>query len=102
MWFLTLQLALMPHRPGQGSWHFLLMHARSEGQSELTTHSGRQFGGEPIISGRQEHWQRSPITLGGLLLRPQGFGSQGSATSGSITAKMEQSGYGHAVVATHG
>ena len=43
------------------------------------------MGGEPIISGRHEHWQRSPTTLGGLEFGPQGFGSHGfSATTGSI------------------
>ena len=60
----------------------------SDEQSEFTTHSGRQLGGEPIISGRQEHWQRSPITRGGLLFGPQGFGSHGSTYS-SITAKQK-------------
>ena len=74
----------MPHSPGQGSWHLRLMHALSEGQSELTTHSGRQFGGEPIISGRHEHWHLSPITRGGLLFGPHGLGSQGSTYTGSI------------------
>ena len=60
----------------------------SDEQSEFTTHSGRQLGGEPIISGRQEHWQRSPITRGGLLFGPQGFGSHGSTYS-STTAKQQ-------------
>ena len=54
-WFLTSHFALTPHNPGQGSWHFLLMHALSIGQSAFTTHSGLQFGGEPIIPGRQVH-----------------------------------------------
>ena len=90
MWFLTLQQALTPHSPGHGSWHFLLMQALSEEQSEFMTHSGRQLGGEPIISERQEHWHRSPIFLGGLLLGPQGFGTQGStsATTGSVAGEM--------------
>lgn len=82
-WFRTRQYAFTPHRPGQGSWHLRLIQALSVGQSALIWHSGRQFGGLPIISGRQEHWQRSPIVLGGLLLGPQGFGSQGSASIGS-------------------
>ena len=78
----------MPQRPGQGSWHFLLMQALSVGQSAFTTHSGRQLGGDPIISGRQEHWHLSPIRRGGLLFGPQGFGSHGSsATTGSIAVE---------------
>ena len=87
-WFRTLQYAFTPQRPGHGSWHFRLMQALSEEQSELTTHSGRQLGGEPIISGRQEHWQRSPITRGGLLFGPHGFGSHGSTYS--TTAEQEE------------
>ena len=65
------------------------MQALSEEQSELTTHSGRQLGGEPIISGRQEHWQRSPITRGGLLFGPHGFGSHGSTYSTTAEQKRE-------------
>jgi hypothetical protein len=30
------------------------MHARLLEHSEFDVHSGRQFGGEPIISGKQE------------------------------------------------
>ena len=55
IWFLTMHMALMPHNPGQGSWHFLLLHAMSVGQLALITHSGLQFGGEPIIPGRHVH-----------------------------------------------
>ena len=58
------------------------MHALSEGQSELTTHSGLQLGGEPIISGRQEQRHWPPISLGVLLFGPQGLGTHGS---GSMT-----------------
>ena len=57
------------------------MHALSDGQSELITHSGLQLGGEPIISGRQEQSHLSPICLGGLLLGPQGFGLHGSTSA---------------------
>ena len=63
------------------------MHALSDEQSELTTHSGLQFGGVPIISGRQEQWHLSPICLGGLLLGPQGLGSQGSSSTTGAIAK---------------
>ena len=57
------------------------MHALSDVQSELITHSGLQLGGEPIISGRQEQSHLSPICLGGLLLGPQGFGLHGSTSA---------------------
>ena len=91
-WFLTLQWALTPQRPGQGSWHLRLMHALSEGQSELTTHSGRQLGGDPIISGRQEHWHCPPIFLGGLEFGPHGFGTHGSRITGGRAATCEDEG----------
>ena len=78
----------MPQRPGHGSWHFLFMHALSDGQSELTTHSGLQLGGEPIISGRQEQSHLSPICLGELLFAPHGFGLQGSSSTTGSTTKM--------------
>ena len=77
---------MTPHNPGQGSWHFLLIHAVFWEQSELTMHSGLQLGGEPIILGWQEHWHLSPMILGWLLLGPQGFGSQGSSTSTAAVA----------------
>ena len=64
------------------------MHALSIGQSAFIVHSGLQFGGEPIIPGRQVHWHLSPIFLGGLVLGPQGLGSQGSSSiTGSIASK---------------
>lgn len=47
LWFITLQLALTPQGFGQGFTHLLFMHALSRGHSELTIHSGRQFGGVP-------------------------------------------------------
>lgn len=40
-WFTTWQSALRPQFPGHGSWHLFLMQALFDGQSELTTHSGR-------------------------------------------------------------
>ena len=61
------------------------MHASSELHSELTTHSGLQFGGEPIIFGEQLQSQRSPTVRGGMELLPHGFGLQGSVSTGSIT-----------------
>ena len=83
-WLFTLHWALTPHRPGQGSRHFLVRHALSSGQSAFTWHSGLQLGGWPIMPGKQVHWQRSPTSLA-FAFSPQGFGSQGSSsTIGSI------------------
>lgn len=48
IWFCTLQSALNPQDPGQGSLHFSDIQAKFEGQSVLTIHSGLQFGGDPI------------------------------------------------------
>ena len=53
----------------------------------LKTHSGRQFGGLPIILGWQEQSQRSPCLLGGLEYGPQGLGLQGSSSTIGSTAK---------------
>ncbi|KNC28034.1 hypothetical protein FF38_06818 [Lucilia cuprina] len=39
---------LIPQVPSQGLRHFSAIHAKSEGQSVLTTHSGRQLGGAPM------------------------------------------------------
>ena len=41
-------LAFNPHALMHGSPHFLFIHASEFGQSELTRHSGRQFGGTEI------------------------------------------------------
>ena len=81
LWFKTLQFALRPQRFGQGSMHFWLMQAREVEHSELTTHSGRQAGGDPTYSGLQEHtpW---PFTTRHWLFGPQGDGLQGSVGSG--------------------
>ena len=92
----------MPHNPGQGSWHFLLLHAMSVGQSALITHSGLQFGGEPIIPGRHVHWHLSPMFLGGLVFGPQGFGLQGSSSMmGSMAIKQNHNFNSHAYLNTH-
>lgn len=48
--------------PGQGSLHFLLTQAKLLVQSSLVMHSGRQFGGDPINSWRQEQDGESLIT----------------------------------------
>ena len=81
IWFLTRQYAFTPQRPGHGSWHLRLIQALSGEQSEFMVHSGRQFGGEPIIWDWQLHSQRSPTTRGKFAFGPQGFGSHGSISS---------------------
>ena len=53
LWFLTTQVAKVPHEAGHGLTHFWLTHARSSGHSEFNVHSGRHAGGVPVNSGRQ-------------------------------------------------
>lgn len=60
------------------------MHAKFEGHSALIVHSGRQFGGWPIKSGKQEHAACVPITLH-CEFEPHGEGSHGF--SGILGAK---------------
>lgn len=69
VWLTTRQSAFEPQEPGQGSLHFWLMQARLLLHSLLLIHSGLQFGGELINSGRQEqegksfttwHWEFGP------------------------------------------
>ena len=80
-WLTTRQFALEAHDPGQGSTHFWLMQVRSDWQSELTVHSGRQLGALPIIFGMQEHCA-CPDTTWHCELAPQGGGLQGLGGSG--------------------
>ena len=61
LWLTTVQMALGPQLPGQGSTHFMLTQAKAGLHSELTRHSGRQFGGELTCPGRQEQTQ-TPFT----------------------------------------
>jgi len=63
VWLTTWHCALVPHDPGHGSWHLRLMHAKWLAHSLLLTHCGRQLGGEPMKSGRQEHDGPSSDTL---------------------------------------
>lgn len=49
--------------PGHGSLHLRLIHAKLAEQSLFVIHSGRQFGGDPINSGKQEHDGESPTAL---------------------------------------
>lgn len=82
VWLMTLHCAPAPHDPGQGSLHFSLMHAKLLAHSELITHSGRQFGGLPVNSGRHEHEGVPPISLH-CELGPHGDGTQGLTGIGS-------------------
>ena len=82
VWLTTRHSVLEPHEPGQGSLHFRLMQAKLLEHSLLLTHSGLQFGGEPIKSGKQAqdglslivwymelgpHWQEAHVSsCGGL------------------------------------
>ena len=81
-WFRTLHCALIPQVPGQGSTHLFRWQALLDGQSELTTHSGRQATyGSPKYSGI--HWQAA-ARLRSLhtALDPHGEGWHGLITSG--------------------
>lgn len=60
---MTRHSAFRPHVPGHGSLHFRLMQAKWLAHSLLLIHSGRQFGGEPIKSGKQEQEGESPTLL---------------------------------------
>lgn len=82
LWLTTLHLALYPHEPGQGSWHFLLTHAWFGEQSELITHSGLHNGGDPMKPWIHEHIAWSLNTLH-WLLGPHGDGWHGFVIDGA-------------------
>ena len=63
VWLTTRHSALDPHVPGHGSLHFWLIQAKLSPHSLLLIHSGRQLGGEPLNSGKQEQEGDSPDTL---------------------------------------
>lgn len=69
-------MALIPHEPTQGLLHFWLIHANWLEHSELLIHSGRQFGGDPMNSGKHEHDGFSLITSH-LAFGPHGDGKHG-------------------------
>ena len=81
VWFTTRQTALVPQDPGQGSTHFLLTHVWADGQSELTMHSGRQFGAVPIILGIHWHFA-APDTTWQIAFAPHGGGLHGFEGNG--------------------
>lgn len=81
---MTSHRAPTPQVPAQGLAHLNLWHALFGGHSELTTHSGLQFGGDPVYSGRQEQ-TACPLILRHWLFGPHGDGLHGLTGSG-VTA----------------
>lgn len=90
VWLTTRHSAFDPHEPGQGSLHFWLMQAKLLEHSLLLIHSGLQFGGAPINSGKQEQDGESPETLH-CELGPQGDGWQGLTGTTTISSEMQWS-----------
>lgn len=86
-WLTTLHSALGAHDPGQGSLHFILIHAKLYGHSLLVIHSGLQFGGDPMNSGKQEQDGDSPFTLH-WEFGPHGDGTQGLPIYCGISAAI--------------
>jgi hypothetical protein len=84
VWLTTLHSAFIAQIPLQGFWHLLFIHARLFEHSEFDIHSGRQFGGEPIISDPQEHVAWLLISLH-IELDPQGDGEQGFIWTGCMS-----------------
>jgi len=84
LWLTTLQYALFPQIPGQGSTHFLFTQAKFVGHSALVVHSGRHIGGFPIKYGKQEHtaWLLSSLHW---LFGPHGEGVHGYIGSICVT-----------------
>lgn len=64
----------------QGSLHFWSVHAKFGGHSELTTHSGRQLGGDPIKVGKHEQTACPFISLH-WLFAPHGDGLHGFSSA---------------------
>lgn len=85
VWLTTRHSAFRPQEPAHGSLHFWLMHAKLFAHSLLLMHSGRQFGGYPMKSGKQEHDGESLITWH-WELGPQEDGWQGLVGVSSVTA----------------
>lgn len=71
-----MHIAPAPQEPGHGSLHFSLMQALLLVHSALIVHSGRQFGGDPIYSDKQEQDGMS------LMLLQTEFGPHGDGTQG--------------------
>ena len=73
----TWHSALAPQDPGQGSWHFWLMHARWLAHSLLIIHSGRQPGGAPTYPATQLQDGLSSTDTWHCEFGPQGDGWHG-------------------------
>lgn len=73
------------HDPGQGSLHFMFIHALLYEHSLLVIHSGLQLGGEPINSGKHEQEGVSPFVWH-WELGPHGDGTHGLPTGNGISA----------------
>ena len=83
VWLITWHSVLLPQDPMQGSRHFWFIQANRLGHSMLLIHSGLQFGGLPVYSGKQEH-NGDSLTILHWAFEPQGDGWQGF-TFGSIS-----------------
>lgn len=81
-WETTWHSAFKPQTPGQTSTHLFRTQPLFEGQSVLTTHSGRQLSyGFPKYSGRQVQ-EPAPFCSLQTALAPQGDGIHGDVSSG--------------------
>jgi hypothetical protein len=78
---MTEHLVLGPQDPGHGSLHRVFKHANELAHSLLVVHSGRQFGGFPIISSLHVQAGDSPTTLH-CEFGPQGDGTHGFVLGG--------------------
>lgn len=85
VWLTTLHSAFNPHEPRHGSWHFLFMQAILNAHSVLLVHSGRQFGGNPMKSGKHLQSALSPFSTH-CELGPHGDGKHGLIFSGGEAA----------------
>lgn len=75
-WLLVWQTEPIPQVFGHGSAHRLLIHARSDGHSLDTRHSGRHCGGVPMKFGWHEQTAWPALSLQ-LLFGPHGLGEHG-------------------------
>ena len=82
-WLNTVQIAFWPQLPGQGSRHFILIHAKLGGQSWFIAHSGRQLGGVPWKFVKQEH-EGKPLLSLQTAFSPHGLGTHGSFGTSDI------------------
>lgn len=94
-WLRTSHFALIPHVFGHGSEHFIFIQARLDEHSELTTHSGRQFGTFPVYPAKQEQTACRFGPSRHTLFGPHGDGehwfNMGSCVTGSSLHKVNGS-----------